>query len=455
MQETSDDGESLQEPSTAALIGEAIVGMRNAARRAAAIAATTMAFGAVAGCGDDSGGGSAQGGGGGEPLELTVGVLLPMTGTSSAFGPPLEKATRMAVDQLNSAADEAGVDLNVKLVTADNESEPVASVAAARKLVTEGASCIVGSSSSATTIAVAQSVTMRQGVPMITPMSTAASITDLHSEGGVTFRTIPADPLQAKALANVIAERLGGAEGKSISIAGRDDAFGQGLTAEVKRNWEALGGTAQGPLLYDPNASSYNDVAAQIVSGDPPAYVIIDLPQTYAKVGAALLRTGEFSAKDLFIAGGQPATIPEDTPPAALNGAVGASPGFPTDGPLVEAFNALWDRSPGAEEQQPYMQNGFDATLLCAIGAVAAGSMDGRAIAQKIIGVSRPGGAEYSYQELDQAIADASAGKDIDFQGVSGPLDLDDNGDVQAGFVNVYRYIDGKLTVERQVQVEG
>jgi branched-chain amino acid transport system substrate-binding protein len=340
-------------------------------------------------------------------------------------------------------------------VTADNESEPVASVAAARKLTTEGASCIVGSSSSATTIAVAQSVVIPQGIPMITPMSTAASITDLHANGGVTFRTIPADPLQAKVLADVIAERVKGAEGKTISIAGRDDAFGQGLTAEIKRNWEALGGQAKGPLLYDPNASSYNDVAAEIVAGDPAAYVIIDLPQTYAKVGAALLRTGKFRADDLFIAGGQPATIPEDTPPEALNGAVGASPGFPTDGPLVDAFNALWDSSPGAEEQQPYMQNGFDATMLCALGAVAAKSTDGRKIAEKLIALSGPGGSEYNYQQLDKAIADASAGKDIDFQGVSGPLDLDDSGDVQAGYVNVYRYIDGKLTVERQVEAQG
>ena len=252
-----------------------------------------------------------------------------MTGTSSAFGPPLEKAARMAVTQVNDAAKKAGVELEVRIVTADNESEPVASVAAARKLTTEGASCMVGSSSSATTIAVAQSVAIPQGIPMITPMSTAASITDLHANGGVTFRTIPADPLQAKVLTDVIAERVEGAEGKTISIAGRDDAFGQGLTAEIKRNWEALGGQANGPLLYNPNASSYNDVAGEIVAGDPAAYVVIDLPQTYAKVGAALLRTGEFSADDLFIAGGQPATIPEDTPPEALNGAVGRAPGSP------------------------------------------------------------------------------------------------------------------------------
>jgi ABC-type branched-subunit amino acid transport system substrate-binding protein len=426
--------------------------MRNRASRALAVAAAAAALGMVAaGCGGDDGDSTAEGGGS-ESLDLTVGVLLPMTGTSSAFGPPLEKATKMAVQQVNDAAKKAGVDLRVEVVTADNESEPVASVAAARKLVTEGASCIVGSSSSATTIAVAQSVAIPQGVPMISPMSTAASITDLHANGGVTFRTIPADPMQAKVLADVIAERLDGAEGKTISIAGRDDAFGQGLTAEIKRNWEELGGQATGPLLYDPNASSYNGVAGQIVDGDPAAYVIIDLPQTYAKVGAALLRTGKFSADDLFIGGGQPATIPEDTPPEALNGAVGASPGFPTDGPLVEAFNALWDRSPGVEQQQPYMQNGFDATMLCALGAVAAQSTDGRAIAEELIAPSTPGGPEYSYQELDQAIADLGAGKDVDFQGVSGPLDLDDNGDVQAGYVNVYRYIDGKLTVERQVQ---
>jgi len=101
------------------------------------------------------------------------------------------------------------------------------------------------------------------------------------------------------------------------------------------------------------------------------------------------------------------------------------------------------------------MQNGFDATMLCALGAVAAQSTDGREIAEKIIALSGPGGPEHDYQQLDRAIADAGAGKDVDFQGVSGPLNLDDDGDVQAGYVNVYRYIDGTLTVERQVEAQG
>lgn len=416
-------------------------------RRAGSAVLASVAIGiAAAGCGDDSASGGAT--------DLTIGVLLPMTGTSSAFGPPLEKTTKMAAKQIDEAAKKAGVDLDVELVTADNESDPVASVSAARKLVTDGATCIVGSSSSATTISVAQSVAIPQGVALVTPMSTAAGLTDLHAKGGLTFRTIPADPLQAKVLAQVIADRLGGAQGKTISIAGRDDAFGQGLTAEIKRNWEALGGKASGPLLYDPNASNYNGAAGRIVAGDPAALVIIDLPQTYAKVGAALLRTGKFSAKDLFIAGGQPATIPKDTPPAALEGAVGASPGFPTSGPLVEAFDKLYASSPGIEQQQPYMQNGFDATILCALGALAAKSTEGRKLAQKLIPVSGAGGAKYSYLELDKAMKDVSAGKDVDFQGVSGPIDLDANGDVRAGYVNVYRYIDGKLTVEKQVQAK-
>lgn len=415
---------------------------------AAVAVVATLALGGVAGgCGDDGGGGAGA-------SDVTIGALLPLTGTSSAFGPPLEKTTKMAVDEVNSAAKKAGVDLEVRLVTADNGSEPVPTVAATRKLVSDGATCIVGSSSSATTIAAAQSVAIPQGIALVTPFSTAASLTDLHEKGGLTHRTIAADPLQAKVLAEVIADRLGGAQGQTISIAGRDDAFGQGLTSEVERNWKALGGEVTGPLLYDPNASSYNAVASEIVAGDPAAFVIIDLPQTHAKVGAALLRTGKFSAENLFIAGGQPATIPEDTPPAALEGAVGASPGFPTRGPLVEAFDKLYASAPGIEEQQPYMQNGFDATILCVLAAVSADSTEGRKLAEELIPVSCPGGAKYSYLELGKALKDLKAGKDVDLQGVSGPLDLDENGDVRAAYVNVYRYIDGKLTVQKRVQAE-
>ena len=86
----------------------------------------------------------------------------------------------------------------------------------------------------------------------------------------------------------------------------------------------------QGPLLYDPTAASYNSEADDIVKGNPDAYVILDFPANYAKIGSALLRTGKFNGRKLFVAGGWPSTIPVFIPTASLEGARGTVAGSPT-----------------------------------------------------------------------------------------------------------------------------
>ncbi len=103
----------------------------------------------------------------------------------------------------------------------------------------------------------------------------------------------------------------------------------------------------QGPLLYDPTAASYNSEADDIVKGNPDAYVILDFPANYAKIGSALLRTGKFNGRKLFVAGGWPSTIPSFIPTASLEGARGTVAGSPTGTKAAEAFAKLFASKPG------------------------------------------------------------------------------------------------------------
>ena len=50
------------------------------------------------------------------------------------------------------------------------------------------------------------------------------------------------------------------------------------------------------------------------------------------------------------------------------------------------------------------------------------------------------------------AIEALQAGEDIDFEGVSGPLDLDDNGDPTQGTYDTYSYENGKFVLGDQVE---
>lgn len=419
---------------------------------------------ALVACGGDDEGGTADTGattaqeGGGEApnasFDLTIGDLVPLTGDLSAFGPPGRKASDLAVQQINDAVQQAGAEINVEVQHADTETQEQAAVQAARQLVSGGAGCLTGAWASSNTIPIGQSVASRQRVPIISPASTSATITDLEDNGFV-FRVAPSDILQGVALADTIEEELGGTDG-TVSLAARNDAYGEGFIEVFKQAWEERGGTTTGPVLYDPQQPNYNTEAGRIVNGNPDAYVIIDFPETFAKMGPALVRTGNFDATKLFTADGLAAdAIPDDIPKAAMAGARGTRPGTPEEGDLPSQFNDLFTQADGPG-RQTFDAHNFDATILCFLAAVAAGSGEGRDIQEQLQAVSAAPGDKYDFTTLADAVSALQNGEDIDFDGVTGPIDFDENGDPTTATYEVWSYgrDDGELSVLRQFAAE-
>ena len=409
-------------------------------------AVAVLAFG-IAACGGDNGGG----GGGGSSAKnasftLNIGQVVPLSGDLAPYGPAGQKAGKLAVQQLQKAlsADGLAGDIKLKFSTADEQTDPQAAVSAARKLVSGGATCLVGAYASADTIPINQSVAARQGIPQISQASTSAQISDL-SDNGTLFRVAPSDHLQGPALARYVDRSVGGVRGKQVTLAARNDAYGTGFIDDVKKALVSMGAKVNGPIVYDPNAASYNSEAGKIASGNPVAYVIIDFPQTFGKVGPALLRTGSFDPKKLFIADGLASSEgegpPEGVPAASVKGAHGTTPSAPKSGASTKAFAKLYSSSSlSPKARAPYDAQNFDATVLCALAAIAAGSNDPGAIKDKLRDVSAPPGTRYTPQDLPQAIKDLRAGKDINYDGVSGPIDFAENGDPTTGFYDEYGY---------------
>lgn len=380
---------------------------------------------------------------------LTVGTALSLTGESAVFGPPFQKGAEIAARVANAALKTAGIGITVKVISADDGSRPDTAVQATRKLIGDGANCIAGHIQSANTIASASGATVPAGIPLIAPASTSALITGLN-DNGLVFRVAPSDVLQGPVLAAAIRQEIGA--GKTLSFAARNDAFGAGLIRATEQAWtQKLGGKSTGPpLLYDPNAASYDSEAQKIVSGNPDAFVILDFPATYAKVGAALLRTGKFDASKLFIGGGQPSTIPSFVPRDSMEGARGTRPAVPLGAALTRAYDALYARSPGTQERQSLDVNEFDAAMTCILASVAANSNSGRAIANQLRRISAPPGEKFTFLNIAGAFKALGAGKEIDYEGVAGSIDWDGNGDPASATYDFYKYINGTLTPQRQ-----
>lgn len=427
--------------------------MRPRLSLAAILTGLVFAFGAAAcGGGGDDEGTTTGGGGGGEQIDLVIGNLVPLTGDLAPYGPAGQKAGDLALQEIDAAIQKTGVDHSVDLVTEDGQSDDQGGVQAARKLIADGATCISGDYASTATVAVARSVTIPGGVMLISPASTADALSDLEDEG-LFARTAPPDGLQGKALADRMEQELGGLQGKTINIGARNDLYGTGFADSLEQELEARGATVAAKVVYDPEQPSYNSEAAQLTSGNPDNFVIIDFPETFAKVGPALARTGNWEPDQTFITDGLSSTdLPELIGAQETDAMLGTAPGtFSGDAP--DAFDAAYKAAPGPARNL-FDAPTFDDVTLCYLGAVAAGSSDGEAIAEAIVDATAPGGKKYTFEQLPQAIEALEAGEDIDYEGASGPVDWDEGGDLSRYIYDISEFKGGELVKVDTVEVK-
>ena len=416
---------------------------------ASGCAFAALAFGAAA-CGEEGGGGDTAAPEGGETqLDLTIGDLLPLSGDLAVQGPAGEKAADLAIQEIEDAVNQVGADHTVEIIHEDSQTNPQAAVQAARSVIGDGATCVTGPWSSSENIPVAQSVSVREEVPNISPASTSDEVTTLDDEG-FNSRTVTPDAIQGVALADLVDQELGGAEGTVVNIGARDDPYGEGLAEAFTENWEEKGGEVGETVIYDPALPSYDSEAEQIVSGNPDGWVIVDFPETYGKVGPALARTGDFDPTKAFITDGLVGTtLPKDAGEEATEGLRGTVPGAPEDDPSTEAFDQLFEQSnQPPPEQEAFGPQNFDAVIVCYLAAVAAGSTEGADIAEQVQGITAPPGTKYTWEQLPEAIEALQNGEDIDYDGASGPIDMDESGDATSGVYDIFTYENGKLNPE-------
>jgi branched-chain amino acid transport system substrate-binding protein len=410
---------------------------------ASLLAVGALSVGAIAaGCGSD------DSGSGGDVGDLKVGVLVPLTGDLADFGGPGSKAADLAASQVNAAAEAAGSDLSLTLVTEDTKTNPEAAQEAATKVIeSDGVSAIAGPWGTPELIPTAENITIPGGVPLVTPSATGPDLTDLDDDG-LVFRTAPSDAIQGQVIATLMSQELG--DSATVNTGERNDAYGTALVQSFTEAWEAAGGKVGKNVPYNPEAASLNSEAQQIAQGNPDGWMIIDYTGTWAKMGPALVRTGNWDPAKTFTGDGlRSPDLPGDAGKESTEGMRGSVP-TSLEAPAGEQFDTLWNTEV-KQPRQTYDAQNFDAVILIALAAAAAGSSDPAAIAENLAPVSGPPGDKYTFEQLQQALEAAANGDDIDYEGASGPIDLDENGDPSAANYSTWQYKNGKLADSDQV----
>jgi len=113
------------------------------------------------------------------------------------------------------------------------------------------------------------------------------------------------------------------------------------------------------------------------------------------------------------------------TAPSAFGGLTG--PDYDT---WATAYNTKWSQAPGL-----FDDNCYDAAYLVALAAQKAGSATGQAIKDNINDVANPPGTKIFPGEWAKAVTELAAGRDIDYEGASGSVNIDDLGDPSSGYI--------------------
>ncbi len=378
-------------------------------------------------------------------FDLRIGVVTSFTGDLSPFGEPIDQAARMAADIANEAVQEQGLDgVSVEIVASeDDQTEATAGVEAATKLVqTDEVSVIVGALASSVSTPIAESVTIPNEVVQISPASTSPALTELD-DNGMFWRTPPSDALQGRVLAEAMADEFGA--DATVNTGTRNDAYGTALTGVFEDAWEEGGGTIGQSVRWNPEATTFDSEAQQLAGGNPDAWLIIDFPETWAKVGPALVRAGGWDPSLTFTADGlRSDTLPEDVGAEAAEGMRGTAPSS-EGAPAGEAFATAWDERVSGVERQTFDAQAFDAVMLAFLAALRGGDAEPRTIADNLQAVSAPEGEKYTFENLGDAISAVLAGEDIDYEGASGPIDFNEDGDPSAAIYEVWQFQDGAI----------
>lgn len=394
---------------------------RIAWRGLAAATVAALALTACGGNGDSTDADAPEGDG-----VLTIGTILPQTGTLAFLGPPEFAGVDLAIKHINEAGGVLDKDVVVKHKDSGDTNTDIANQSA-DALISEGADVIVGAASSAVSFNIMAKLNDAE-IIQISPANTSpAFTTDPKAE--YYYRTAPSDVIQGRVLADEII-----ADGhSSVAILALQDSYGTGLADEVAKNIEGAGGEVALKEVYDPQAAEFTAEVSKVAAAGADALVLITFEE-FTTLAPQLAEGGQGPDElGWYLVDGNLSNYGDDLPEGLLENVKGSKPAVETgqefEDQLLEIDPNLTDFTYSAES--------YDATVIAALAAIAAGSDHPNAIKAELVDITK-GGEKCNDFAACKALLDD--GKDIDYDGFSGPIEWTEEGDISVGSIGIYEY---------------
>ena len=365
-----------------------------------------------------------------------IGTLLP---EGEGFNAPLIEAVDLAKGDINKAGG------NIEIISGNSfkagaGEEAGEAIASAMRLLDMGVRGIVAPSYSADSLQVHPFLSQNKMVA-ISPSATSLELTDENKklvdsgDQHFFFRVAPSDRFQAPILAKQ-------SQGNTV-IVNRDDPWGENLAMDVQKEIMSDGRQAE-VVSYSykslpPAADVVSDVEAAVQRiPDVESIVLLVFDEEGGGIIKGLLDSSVIPGGTGYYVGD--GLVFKNTLLPLVDEENGEIEGFkqvistPPPGKRLEEFEERFNFG-------DFAAHAYDAVVILSLAALSADSNDPSDYVSKIQEVTREGTPCYSYATCAAALTDETTiNDDIDYEGISGPVDLDENGDIEDGLYAVDTY---------------
>ena len=367
---------------------------------------------------------SGAGGGTTSSLErvVKIGHAGPLTGPIAHLGKDNENGVRLALDEANAAGIVIGGEkIKFELISEDDEANPQKGTVVAQKIVDAKVAGVIGHLNSGTTIP-ASKIYRDAGLPQISPSATNVDYT--HQGFKTAFRVMANDAQQGKVLGEYAVKKL---NAKKIALIDDRSAYGKGLADQFEMAAKGGGAKIITREFTDTTKTDFTAILTRIKGMNPP---LVFYGGMDSQSGPMMKQIKNLGLKSTYLSGdgSQTAQFLTLAGPEG-QGAYASSPGVPLDMmPGGAAFTEKYTKTFN-QQIQLYAPYAYDAMNTLIAAMKKADSVDP---------------AKYL-----PALAS------IDYQGVTGRIRFDENGDIKGGSISLYQVKDVKWQYLETVGGEG
>jgi ABC-type branched-subunit amino acid transport system substrate-binding protein len=362
---------------------------------------------------------------------LNLGYILPETGDLAFLAPAQISGVQLAVDDINAAGGVLGNE--VSLSSGDEAGDASIARETAARLINEGVDAIVGAAASGMSQEFIQLLEDNE-IVQCSAANTSPAFTD-QDNNSYYIRTVGPD----EGVAPIFVNEVVGDGYTNVAVLARADDYGDALRQLVVDGLEEQVEVALNES-YNPDSDDFSALVSQVQGAGADAVVVIG----FAEAATLYLQLIEAGIGPEGLYGGDGVFGPPLADQVGTNidglkviGAAG-------NADFNERLNEEQLADQGEEGNVIYGGQAYDCVMIIALAAIAADSTDPVDFNEELEGVTRDGEACDSFEACVELL---EAGEDIDYQGASGPIELE-RPDPQIGryAVGVFEN-DGELTV--------